>query len=74
MTLVVTASKEHWTASMDCVGAPWIIWRCVWNIGGSVWMVLCQHGTSWVASRHLRLSIVYLQSLCNVSFRGFRVS
>ena len=70
MTLVVTGSEEHWTASMDCLGALSNIWVCVWNIGGSVWMVLCPHGTSWVTGRHLRVSIVCLRSLCNVCFRG----
>ena len=29
MTLVVTGSEEHWTTSMDCLGAPWNIWVCV---------------------------------------------
>ena len=33
-------------------------------------MVLCLHGTSWVAGRHLRVSIVCLRSLCNVCFLG----
>ena len=33
-------------------------------------MVLCLHGTSWVAGRHLRVSIVCLLSLCNACFRG----
>ena len=27
MTLVVTGSEEHWTASMDCLGALCNIWR-----------------------------------------------
>ena len=70
MTLVVTGSMEHWTAAMACLGAPWSIWRYVWNIGRSEWMVLCLHGTSWLAGRHLRVSIVRLWSLCNVCFRG----
>ena len=66
MTLVVTGSKEHWTASMDYLGALRNIWVCVWNIGGSVWMVLCLHGTSWAAGRHLRVSMGWLRFLCNV--------
>ena len=70
MTLVVTGCEEHWKASMDYLGALWNIWVCVWNIGGSVWMVLCLHGTSWVAGRHLRVSIDCLGSLCNVCFCG----
>ena len=68
MTLVVTGCVEHWTASMACLGAPWNIWRCVWNIGGSAWISL--YGTSWVAGRHRRVSIVFLWSSCNVYFRG----
>ena len=55
---------------MACSGALWSMWRCLWNIGHSEWMVLCVHATSWFAGRHLRVSIVRLSSLCNVCFLG----
>ena len=33
-------------------------------------MVLALHGTSWVAGRHLRVSMDCFGSLCNVCFCG----
>ena len=70
MTLVVTGCEEHWTASMDYLGALWNIWGCLWDIGCSVWMVLCLQGKSWVAGRQLRVSMDCLGSLCNVCSCG----